>query len=299
LSDAELVALAASLLSGDAANAPPALPPGFALVGSGARSGTPPRLTTQTWEADDGDRFMLNVAESPEAIGDVAWWLPGGRALELRGTTAIYLGRKEAFLAWIEGPGTAVTLQVTGLSEKELVDIAKGLKPVDDEAWQELVSRVRAPLPPSDPGVPQIGPPPGVTVSEHGYLQFLPVKARTTPPCVAVPAAIVMAERTGGQEVACYQVTRPLVDAGDIAGAEAHEDRMTGHWDVRFTLTPDGARRFRQLYDAVGAGGQFAVLLDGQIVSVPRFSDAAPGDIGVVTGLDEATARSLADRLRR
>ncbi len=58
-----------------------------------------------------------------------------------------------------------------------------------------------------------------------------------------------------------------------------------------------GASLAKGLFDDVGPGGQFAVLVDGQIVSTPRFG-TTPEDTGVVTDLDEPTARRLADRLR-
>jgi preprotein translocase subunit SecD len=100
--------------------------------------------------------------------------------------------------------------------------------------------------------------------------------------------------------VACYQVApRRFLDAGGVATAEARESRATGTWEVGFTLTPEGVGRFGALFDDVGPGGQFAVLVDGQIVSAPAFDGGPRGDTGVLTGLDERTARSLANRLRR
>ncbi|MDQ4090988.1 MAG: hypothetical protein M3163_11905, partial [Actinomycetota bacterium] len=48
-----------------------------------------------------------------------------------------------------------------------------------------------------------------------------------------------------------------------------------------------------------GAGGQFGIVLDGQLVSVSRFGGAPPAANGVVTGLDAQTVRNLAARLGR
>ena len=98
--------------------------------------------------------------------------------------------------------------------------------------------------------------------------------------------------------MACYHVAGPFVYADDVDTAVVREDRATGRWAVEYTLTPRGAERMEALFRAVGVGGQFAVVVDGQLVSAPRF-DGPPASTGVVTGLDEPTARSLADRLQR
>ena len=44
--------------------------------------------------------------------------------------------------------------------------------------------------------------------------------------------------------------------------------------------------------------GHVAILVDGQVVSFPKLADG-PTAKGIVSGLDEATARRLADRLGR
>lgn len=166
LSQAELVAVAESLLAGDPATAVPALPAGFSPISSGSTSGLPP-MTLQTWEAGDGDRFSVAVGDGPYAtVEDVAWWLPGGRATKVRDTTAVYLAGEEAFLLWIERPGTMVTMQASGLSEHELVGIAEGLRPIGDSAWQELTTRV-PPGPSLAISGPNIGPWPGAVPVEH------------------------------------------------------------------------------------------------------------------------------------
>jgi preprotein translocase subunit SecD len=67
---------------------------------------------------------------------------------------------------------------------------------------------------------------------------------------------------------------------------------------VELTLTTDGAARFDALARDVGTGGQIAVVVDGRVVSAPRLAGGPPPNKGVVTGLDEPTARGLADRLR-
>jgi hypothetical protein len=111
LSDAQLVAVIESLLPGDATTAAPALPPGLLPVRSGALpEGTLP-MSVQTWEANDGARFGVNVADAPNAtVDDLAWWVPGGKATKVRGKTAIYTDRSGGFLTWLERPGVAVSV---------------------------------------------------------------------------------------------------------------------------------------------------------------------------------------------
>lgn len=314
LSQTELVALAESLLPADATVAAPSLPPGFTAIGTGAVSDEVPLRSLQVWEAKDGDRFNVSIVESKEdTAGELAWWLPGGRAIEVRGKNGVSLARAKVLLAWRERPGTTVVLEGQGLTERELLEIAEGLHPVDDDGWRELSARsaprVSSAVPShTGPGAPpsglqeqpQIGPPPGVLPDPNSYFIGLAVRGRSAPPCAAVGGTAVLPQWYEGQQVACYHVTpRRFLDAGDVATAEARPSGATGEWEVAFTLTPDGAGRFRALFDEVGPGGQFAVLLDGQIVSAPAFADRPPGDTGVVTGLDEQAARRLADRLGR
>lgn len=140
LSQPDLVILAESLLRGDAATSAPALPPGFVAIRDGALPEGLPTVSFSTWEAEIGRRFTVNVSDiSGVTLDDLAWWLPGGRATKVRGTTAIYAAHPEGALAWIERPGTMVSVYGTGLSEKELTTIAENLKPVDANAWQDLL----------------------------------------------------------------------------------------------------------------------------------------------------------------
>jgi hypothetical protein len=297
LSPAELVTVVESLLPGDASKDAPSLPAGFSSIGSGSMPGGAPPTVTQTWQSDDGASFMLTVVEEAGATVDkLAMWMPGGQARKLRGTTAIYVSAREAYLAWPERPETTVVVQARGLSEPELVAIAEGLRPVSGVEWRELTARFRPPPTPAD--VPPVsGPPPGVAPSPDTWLVFVPVKSRVAPPCRGIHF-LELAERRGGQEVACYNVTAPALDAGDVAGAAVRQDRSTGTWTVELRLTEAGTARLAGLFRDVGSGGQYAVVVDLEVVAAQRF-DASPSGTGVITGLDEQTARSIAERLTR
>lgn len=302
LSDSELVVLAESLILGDAASDAPALPPGFMPVHSGALPGGVLSVSVQSWEADDGAGFTVSVADLPGVtIDDLAWYLPGGRATQVRGVTGIYWDRGDAELMWIERPGVVVSVHGTGLPEKDLFAIAQGLRPVDEPAWRQLRAGVQQPAgsPPS-----RILEPLGVAkvlTPANSFFVIAPVDGQSLPPCrpdPSAPSVLVVAQAVGGQEVACLRLGPAHLAADDVSTATARPDRASGSWQVEFTLTSDGAARFNALFHAVGTGGQVAILVDGGLVSAPRVASPSAPAKGLVTGLDEQTARHLADRLR-
>jgi len=314
LSQPDLVILAESLLRGDAATGNPALPPGFVAIRDGELPDGLPTVSFSTWEAQAGRRFTVNVSDiSGVALDDLSWWLPGGRATKVRGTTAIYAAHPEGALAWIERPGTTVSVYGTGLSERELTTIADNLRPVDANRWQDLVAGAprRAGEVETVTGSGLVGPPPASSLppgqpklltANNSYFLIQPVQGRPALPCPAAsagPLSPIVVERRDGQDVACYQVGPPELDADDVATATARQNRGTGLWDVEFTLTTEGVARFGGLFHEVGVGGQIVVRVDGEAVSAPRVADVTPATKGVVAGLDEQTARRLADRLKK
>ena len=302
LSEGELAALAESLIGGDATKDVPTLPTGFTPVHSGPLPGGPPRVSFQNWEADDGDSFNVSVNEVPGVtIDDLAWYLPGGRATTVRGRTAIYSDRRDADLVWIERPGTVVTVHAIGVSENDLVALAEGLRPVDEAAWNDLRARALRPSgsPPSAI-LDSLGTPKVLTPA-NSYFVVAPVDGQSIPPCrpdPSAPSAAVVAGKVGDQEVTCYRLGPAQIAADDVSTATARQSRATEGWEVEFTLSTEGAARFEALLRAVGAGGQVAILVDGRLVSAPRVSSPSAAPNGVVTGLDEQTARRLADRLK-
>ena len=292
LSSAEVVRVVESLVLGDASTDTPALPAGLAPFATGSLPGDTQQLAVQDWDSDDGARFLVTVAEESGASLDrVALSMPGGRALNLRGTTAIYSPAGGGYLTWLERPETVVSLQGQGLSEKELVTIAQGLRPVPDAEWQALEARFRPPAVPAPP--PDIGPPPGGVVHPNAWFGIVAVVDSEAPPCK--PQELWFPEVSAGQEVACHKVRGPVLNAGDIARAVLQQER-SGAWAVVLTLTDAGAARLAAL--SRDAGGQYAIMVDGQLVSVLRYGAAPPGH-SLITGLDEQTAKRIADRLPR
>lgn len=296
LTQDELVVAVESLLRGDAATAAPSLPKGFTPVNRGSVPGTP-SVTSDIWHVNDGASLMVTVTEDPGAsVEDLAVWLPGAHATKVRGTTAVLLGARETYLAWVERPGMTVTLQARNIAEPDLLAIANGLRPMTDAEWRDLIGGQGGP--PMVPLLlPNIGPPPGVALPPPGFV-VVPVWRRLAPPCGPLGGGTILSERREGRELACYDVGDPSVDAGDMAMASLHRDPVTATWTLEVTLTADGADRFERLFRDVGPNGQVAFVLDGQLVATSRFGEAPPRGNVVVTGLDEETARVLPDRLK-
>lgn len=297
LTEAQLVALVGSLLPGDATTDMPSLPAGFTPVRSGALPEGTPAVSIQEWQADDGARFGVSVSDAGGVtVDDLAWWLPGGRATKVRNKTAISADRSGQVLTWIERPGVAVTVYSRDLSEKELGSVAEGLRPVVEAEWRAL-KPAPGPIETVGPG-PVVGSPPGVTPSPTAFFLIVPVKGQVTTPCASGSGEILLPEMRDGKEVGCYRVTRPLVDAGHVTGVSIRQNRA-GSWDVEFVLSADGGARLDVMLRDVGLGGQLAIVVDGVIVSVVGVEVTSTTGRGVVTGLDEQTARRLADRLAR
>ncbi len=302
LAEGDLTALAKSLVAGDAATEAPVLPPGIAPVHSGRLPAGALPVTIQSWEADDGDGFMVTVADVPDVTADdVAWYLPGGRAAKVRGRVGVYSERQDRDLMWIERPGVVVTVHAIGLSGKDVQAVANGLQPVSEQAWQDLTAS--APRPGAAAAGPVVVVPasPKLLTADNSYFPIRPIEGRLTPPCDAGPidpAAQVLAETRDGRVVGCVRLGPAMVAADDVATATARQGRTALEWEVEFTLSKEGAARFGGWTRAVGTGGEIAILVDGRVVSTPRLASPSVSVTGAVTGLDEQTARRLAARLR-
>jgi hypothetical protein len=298
----DMVALATSLLTGDAATAAPALPPLFVPVHSGEQAGGIQQVSLQNWQADDGTEFGMGVLGVPGvATEDLGWYVPGGHAVQVRGTRGVFSSRHDSVLMWIERPGVVVTMQGIGIAERDVLALAESLRPLDEAAWRALRSQTREPghgVPPSHLVTP-VGPVKVMTAGNR-YFVIRPVEQRSSPPCPSRPSGQpteMVAETSDGREVACYQVGPPLVTADDVSGATARRSAPGVGWEVEFTVTSEGAARFRALIEIVRSGSQVAILVDDVLVSLPRVTPGAELTKGVVNGLDEQTARHLADRL--
>lgn len=300
LDDDELAALVASLRSGSALQVQPALPSGFSEVSRTALPMEPFPLTDQSWQSDAGPSFSVTVVDVPGVTLDmVAGELPGGRAVPVRGTTGIAVDVDVTFLTWIERPGTLVQVMSPELGESAVLEIAEGLRRIDEGEWKRLYATAeRHELPRENP-LPAPGEPPA-EISGDSFFHLHPVLKRSDPPCSAqspAPPAVVLRQLSAGAEVACYEVGRPGLEADDVIRARARPDLNPGVWQVELTLSAQGTARLDALARQVGAGGQLAVVVDELVVSAPVLATASLRGPVVVTGLDEQAARDLARRL--
>ncbi|MFN2504151.1 MAG: hypothetical protein ABR540_07970 [Acidimicrobiales bacterium] len=303
LSDDELVAAATSLRAAPA-TAAPQLPPDFVNVFSGDLPYGPFPLTDQRWQATNGDTFSITVVEVPGVnldalVGDS----PGGRAVTVRGRTGLTDSAGE-MLAWIERPNTLVVVVSSSLDGAAIREIAESLRPIDEGAWGKLAATAETDDPTAGNALPPgpeqpgesilVGPP--TRVVPDSFFAIRPILGRSDPPCPA-GSPTVLAEVREGQETACYEVGLPGLGAGDVTNARALPERTPGTWAVEFTLSDPGLAGFNALARMVGVGGQVAVVVDGRLVNAPHLASPSLPAKGVITGLDEQFARTLADRL--
>ena len=129
---------------------------------------------------------------------------------------------------------------------------------------------------------------------DASYFTIRAVLRESPPPC-SPPA---LPEQRDGQALRCIEVGPAAVDASDVASA-AVVATGPGTEAVQFELSPKGTERFNALARSVGLGGRAAIVVDGVVVSAPRFETTEFAGEGHVTGLDAASADRLARRLNR
>ncbi len=147
-------------------------PTGFELAGewSGlSDGGTNPRVLIYKDPFDRGFRLQL-VDDTGQPPG-MSLSFANTRLVDVRGRTAVvgphlssanmstgqlFLFGADQNVQWLEPDGTRVTLSGVGITEPELLAIARSLEPVDEQTWLNLQSP-----PPVGPTLPSAaGPPP-------------------------------------------------------------------------------------------------------------------------------------------
>ncbi|HMH94650.1 MAG TPA: protein translocase subunit SecD [Streptosporangiaceae bacterium] len=106
---------------------------------------------------------------------------------------------------------------------------------------------------------------------------------------------------TGAQIVSCdntgvkYVLATAPVTGQELTTANAALDNQTNQWIVQFALNGKGGRAFAdlttQMFDTYGGGGtptsvldQFAIVLDGSVVSAPDIQQPITGGQGQISG---------------
>ncbi len=73
-----------------------------------------------------------------------------------------------------------------------------------------------------------------------------------------------------------------LLDQTALKSAVAAKG-LQGYWQVDFSLTPDGTRRFAEITGR-NIGKRLAIVIDGQLITAPNIFAPITGGTGVITG---------------
>jgi len=105
---------------------------------------------------------------------------------------------------------------------------------------------------------------------------------------------------TGDDAGTKYLLSPAAIEGTDLDSASAGIPSGQVQWQVDLTLGGDGKQVFADLSRAMaGSEKQFAVVLDGRVISAPTFDGVIPNGSAQISGnFDEASANSLATSLK-
>ena len=105
---------------------------------------------------------------------------------------------------------------------------------------------------------------------------------------------------TGDDAGTKYLLSPAAIEGTDLDSASAGVAQGQVQWQVNLTLGGDGKQVFADLSRAMaGSEKQFAVVLDGRVISAPTFNGVIPNGSAQITGsFDEDSANSLATSLK-
>ncbi|MGW3242946.1 SecDF P1 head subdomain-containing protein [Streptomyces sp. NPDC001070] len=210
-------------------------------------------------------------------------------AARLRQIAALMRQRAEGFGfqdVAVEADAGRVTVSLRGGSARELASLGKPAV---------LVFRPVVLLEPAGGASPVRSPDPGSgSGSEPGSAEFAALDC-------SVPAQRVDHQKGDGRRaVACAEraetgawtkyLLEPVALSGtEISDAQARLDAQIGSgWQIRLTFTTGGARKFADVTARLAAqlspANQFAMVLDGAVLSAPLVSSPIPGGTAVITG---------------
>ncbi len=118
------------------------------------------------------------------------------------------------------------------------------------------------------------------------------------------PTDKVIACGKAGNQWAKYVLGPTLIDGKRVSGANAAFDTQGGNgWVVNLTFDGKGANQFTSVTKSLSAqaepNNQFAIDLDGDVVSAPRVDQALPGGSAQISGsFTQSSAEDLANVLK-
>ena len=97
-----------------------------------------------------------------------------------------------------------------------------------------------------------------------------------------------------------YLLSVPVVEGTELDKAEAGQDQQSIDWQVQLSLKDQGTRAFGQVSEAlVGTEQQFAIVLDGTVISAPTMEAVITDGQASITGnFNESGAKELATSLK-
>ncbi|MEU6340449.1 hypothetical protein ABZ883_05785 [Streptomyces sp. NPDC046977] len=164
-----------------------------------------------------------------------------------------------------------------------------------------LVLRPVVAVAPSGDGAPS--PSPGAGVAEFQALDCSSAAERKDHQRGDGERAVACATEVVGGVRAKYLLDPVALNGTEISEAEAvfDQENSTG-WQIRLRLTSAGAKTFTavtgRLAAQVSPNNQFAMVLDGAVLSAPAVTSAIPGGTAVITGnFTRASAGLLAAQI--
>jgi preprotein translocase subunit SecD len=105
---------------------------------------------------------------------------------------------------------------------------------------------------------------------------------------------------TGDDAQTKYLLSPAAIEGTDLKSASAGIPQQSVSWQVNLTLGGEGKQVFADLSRAMaGSPQQFAVVLDGRVISAPTFNGVIPDGSAQISGnFTEASANSLATSLK-
>ncbi|MFE6765974.1 protein translocase subunit SecD [Streptomyces sp. NPDC057689] len=121
-------------------------------------------------------------------------------------------------------------------------------------------------------------------------------------------AKAALGSKAGDTVVACGQddnmkyVLGPAEVSGtEVKSAKAAFDQQRGMWIVQMEFTGKGSKQFQTITKKLSAQqepqNQFAIALDGEVVSAPRVSEQLSGSAEISGSFQQDTAEALANQL--
>ncbi|MET1060580.1 MAG: protein translocase subunit SecD [Nocardioides sp.] len=105
---------------------------------------------------------------------------------------------------------------------------------------------------------------------------------------------------TCDEEGVKYLLSVPVVEGTELDSANAGQDQQSIDWQVQLSLKEQGTKAFAQVSQAlVGTDQQFAIVLDGTVISAPTMDAVITDGRASITGnFKESEARELATSLK-